>query len=94
MGNVGNALNDVLSGIRTVSSLLATDRLLVSDRCTNLVDQIPAYVWDPKATLRGEDKPIKAEDDEVDALRYAIFSTRALWQNVIRLTETPMGVAA
>jgi len=95
MGNVGNALNDVLSGIRTVSSLLATDRLLVSDRCTNLVDQIPAYVWDPKATLRGEDKPVKAEDDEVDALRYSIFSTRALWQSSIHLlTETPMGVAA
>ena len=95
MGNVANALNDVLSGIRTVSSLLATDRLLVSDRCTNLVDQIPAYVWDPKATLRGEDKPVKAEDDEVDALRYSIFSTRALWQSSIHLlTETPMGVAA
>jgi PBSX family phage terminase large subunit len=95
MGNVGNALNDVLSGIRTVSSLLATNRLLVSDRCTNLVDQIPSYVWDPKATLRGEDKPIKAEDDEVDALRYAIFSTRALWQGSIQLlTETSMGVAA
>jgi len=95
MGNVANALNDVLSGIRTVSSLLATDRLLVSDRCTNLIDQVPAYVWDPKATLRGEDKPVKSEDDEVDALRYSIFSTRALWQNHIHLlTETQTGVAA
>jgi len=94
MGNVANALNDVLSGIRTVSSLLATDRLLVSDRCTNLIDQIPAYVWDPKATLRGEDKPIKADDDEVDALRYAIFSTHVLWQNAIQLTSTPMGDVA
>jgi len=89
MGNVGNALNDVLSGIRTVSSLLATDRLLVSDRCTNLIDQIPAFVWDPKATLRGEDKPIKSEDDEVDALRYAVFSTRALWRSQISLTTAP-----
>jgi len=86
MGNVANALNDVLSGIRTVSSLLATDRLLVSDRCTNLIDQIPAFVWDPKATLRGEDKPVKSEDDEVDALRYAVFSTRALWRSQISLT--------
>jgi len=91
---VANASNAVLDGIRTVSSLLATDRLLVSDRCTNLIDQIPAYVWDPKATLRGEDKPVKKDDDEVDALRYAIFSTRVLWQNAIRLAETPMGAAA
>ena len=90
---VANASNAVLDGIRTVSSLLATDRLLVSDRCTNLVDQIPAYVWDPKATARGEDKPIKADDDEVDALRYAIFSTRVLWQNAIQLTSIPTGDA-
>jgi len=89
----GNASNAVLDGIRTVSSLLATDRLLISDRCTNLVDQIPAYVWDPKATARGEDKPVKKEDDEVDALRYAIFSTRVLWQNAIQLTATPTGDA-
>ena len=95
MGNVANASNAVLDGIRTISSLLATDRLLVSDRCTNLIDQIPAYVWDPKATLRGEDKPVKSEDDEVDALRYSIFSTRALWSGSIHLlTETPMGAAA
>lgn len=94
MGNVANASNAVLDGIRTVSSLLATDRLLVSDRCTNLIEKIPAYVWDPKATARGEDKPIKANDDECDAARYAIFSTRVLWQNAIRLTETPTGAAA
>lgn len=86
MGNVGNASNAVLDGIRTVASLLATNRLLVSDRCTNLIEQIPAYVWDPKATTRGEDKPVKKEDDEVDALRYAIFSTQVLWQSQIPLT--------
>jgi PBSX family phage terminase large subunit len=83
MGNVAGASNAVLTGIRTVASLLATDRLLVSDRCTHLIDQIPAYVWDPKATARGEDKPVKANDDECDAARYAIFSTRVLWRNLI-----------
>lgn len=83
MGNVANASNAVLSGIRTVSSLLATDRLLVSDRCEHLIDRIPGYMWDPAATLRGKDEPIKADDDEVDAMRYAIFSTRALWLNKI-----------
>ena len=94
MGNVANASNAVLDGIRTIASLLATDRLLVSDWCVNLIRLLPGYVWDPKATARGEDKPIKANDDECDAARYAIFSTRALWQNAIQLTSTPTGEAA
>jgi len=95
MGNVAGASNAVLGGIQTVASLLATGRLLVSDRCTNLIRMIPSYVWDPKATARGEDKPIKADDDEVDSARYAIFSTRVLWRNLIPIitaTENAPGL--
>lgn len=85
LGNVANASNSVLSGIRTVSALLATDKLLISDTCTHLIDHLPGYMWDPKATALGEDKPVKADDDEVDALRYAIYSTRALWRDQVPL---------
>lgn len=60
--NVADATNDVLAGIRTVDSLLATDRLRVSDRCTNLVREIPGYVWDDKAAKAGLDKPVKRDD--------------------------------
>lgn len=81
--NVANGHNDVLAGIRTVSSLLATDRMLVSDACTKLVEQVPGYAWDPKATAKGEDKPIKIDDHEADALRYAVHSTRTLWRSTI-----------
>lgn len=81
--NVANAHNDVLAGIRTVSSLLATGRLAVSERCTHLIDEIPGYVWDPKATEKGDDKPLKVDDHEVDALRYGVHSTRVLWRSVI-----------
>lgn len=83
MTNVANGHNDVLAGIRTVSSLLGTGRLKVSDRCAHLIDQIPGYAWDPKATLKGKDKPIKTADHEVDALRYAVHSTRVLWRQTI-----------
>lgn len=85
MTNVANAHNDVLAGIRTVGSLFATDRLLVSDRCAHLIDQVPGYSWDPKKTAKGEDAPIKVDDHEADALRYAVHSTRALWRSVIPL---------
>ncbi|MEV1202800.1 PBSX family phage terminase large subunit [Microbispora rosea] len=71
--------NDVVDGIRDVASLLATGRLLVSDQCPELIAEIPAYAWDPKAAEKGEDKPIKVADHGVDALRYGIRTTRALW---------------
>jgi PBSX family phage terminase large subunit len=84
--NVMNASNAVLDGIRTIASLLATDRIVVSDACVELLREFPSYVWDPKATLRGEDKPLKERDHSVDALRYAVATTRQLWGNRVPLT--------
>lgn len=56
------AKNDVINGIRTVASLFATDKLKISDHCYRLLDELPEYCWDPSATERGEDKPIKQND--------------------------------
>jgi hypothetical protein len=74
------ANNSVLDGIRQVSSLLATGRLLVHRSCTGWIDEIGGYSWDPKAAAAGEDKPIKAEDHSLDAGRYAIHTTEAAWR--------------
>jgi PBSX family phage terminase large subunit len=66
-----DAQNDVIDGIRTVSTLLATRRLRVNrDRCPNLVREITGYVWDEKALARGVEQPLKQSDHAVDALRY------------------------
>lgn len=78
--SVAKAFNGVLSGIRTVSSVFAKGKLLISDECPRLLDEIPSYVWDPKATARGEEAPVKANDDFCDALRYAVYSTRQDWR--------------
>ena len=90
--NVGGATRPVLSGIALISSLLATGRLIVSSTCTELIKEIPMYAWDAKATARGVDAPNKAagHDDSCDGLRYAIVPTHVLWENAIRLTETPV----
>lgn len=85
--NTRNAAPAVLPGIRTVGSLFATDRLKVSTSCKRLVDEIPGYSWDPKATERGEDKPIKENDHFCDGLRYAVQSSQRLWRNQIPLTS-------
>lgn len=76
---VSDAVNEVVDGIRIVSSQLASGRLLVSDRCRGWIDEIPGYVWDPKAQERGEDAPIKKNDHSLDAGRYATSSTEFLW---------------
>lgn len=86
LSNVMNASNAVLGGIRTIASLLATDRLIVSDACVELAKELPSYVWDPKATARGEDAPVKANDDCCDALRYAVATTRQLWGSLVPMT--------
>lgn len=83
---VTDADNDVAYGIRTVASLLGAGQLLVSDRCTGLINEFPGYSWDDKATLKGEDKPIKVADHSLDAARYAIASTQSLWLG--RLADT------
>jgi PBSX family phage terminase large subunit len=85
VSNVINAENDVLYGIRTMSSLLATGNLLVSDRCKGLIGEIPGYSWDPKATEKGEDKPLKVADHSIDAFRYALITTETNWRNYVDL---------
>ncbi|HLK78599.1 MAG TPA: PBSX family phage terminase large subunit [Streptosporangiaceae bacterium] len=81
------ANNDVLDGIRTVSSLMTAGKLRVSRDCTGLLAELPAYAWDDKAAKLGEDKPVKVADHAPDALRYGIFTTRSMWQSQIRLGQ-------
>lgn len=80
-----NAHNAVIPGIQTVASLIATRRLYVRATCSNLVEGIPRYEWDTKATEKGQTRPVKSDDDEVDALRYAVYTSRAQWRERIPL---------
>lgn len=83
--NAVPAWNTVLTGIRQVSSLLATDRLKVSASCGNLIREIPGYSWDTKAAARGENVPVKQDDHFCDGLRYGVHSTSPTWQPHIPL---------
>lgn len=90
ISNVWPANTSVLDGIRNVSSLFATDRLLIHPRCERLLEELPAYSWDPKAQLRGEDRPLKQHDHANDALRYLVQGTANSWRHW--LTRQPDGV--
>lgn len=69
-----DAKNDVLTGIKIVSKMVANKNIVIQKSCKNLIEQMQSYCWDPKAAERGEDKPVKQNDHAVDALRYAIAS--------------------
>lgn len=74
------AHNKVLSGIRILMALFAADKLRIHSSCIELLKEIDGYVWDPKATERGEDAPLKQNDHGCDAIRYAIKTTQHLWR--------------
>ncbi|MEV4837775.1 terminase family protein [Nonomuraea sp. NPDC049486] len=80
-GGIASTLadNEVVDGIRDVASLFATGRLKVHASCRELIREIPGYAWDPDASEKGEDKPLKVNDHGVDALRYGIRTTRNIW---------------
>lgn len=78
---IRDADNDVIDGIRVVASALASGRHVVHARCAGLIEEFPGYVWDPKATLKGEDRPMKTADHSLDADRYAVKSGHWMWRN-------------
>jgi PBSX family phage terminase large subunit len=79
---VVNADNDVAYGLPLMASLLG-DRergLLVSDRCAGFIAEASGYTWDPKASAKGEDKPLKVADHSLDGARYAVVTTESVWR--------------
>lgn len=82
------AHNAVVPGIQSVQSLMHGGHLFViADECPYLVEMVEAYQWDTKATDAGRTAPIKADDDEVDALRYAVHTSRREWRDHIPLAH-------
>lgn len=82
------ANNAVIEGINYVRSKMqphpktGVPQLIISRKCTNLIEQLRKYRWDKRAnkSLRPQaasaPKPLKMEDDAPDALRYLLYSRR------------------
>ncbi len=78
---VTDADNAVKEGIHTVSTLLARRKLMISQRgCPELCKRVPNYAWDKNAAKRGEEKPLKVEDDDNDSLRYGVHGKIPQWR--------------
>ena len=68
---VQDARNEVREGIATTAVLIGNRQVRVNRaRCPQFLREIHNYVWDDKARLRGEERPLKERDHAMDALRY------------------------
>lgn len=60
--HIADAINDVYDGIMLMTSLIKDGTLVVCQECTNLIREMESYSWDPKASQKGWDEPIKTND--------------------------------
>jgi PBSX family phage terminase large subunit len=77
--------NEVLDGIRMMSSLLVAGKLKVHRSCEGFLAEAGGYAWDDGAQAQGEDRPIKVDDHSLDAARYAVKTTQSLWEPAVQL---------
>lgn len=71
---VQDADNNVINGIRYVSSQLSTGKYFIDESCIETNKEYQSYVWDSKAQLQGKDKPLKTHDHTCDCDRYALYT--------------------
>ena len=71
---VVKADNNVLDGIRKTAGLIGRRVIQICEACGCLIGEMGTYVWDEKASQRGEEKPVKQNDHSADALRYYVNS--------------------
>lgn len=75
--------NAVVPGINRVNALLVSGVLKIHRECEQLLAELPEYRWDSKAIERGNDAPVKENDDHVDAMRYTVYSSRGVWRKYL-----------
>ena len=71
---VQNADNDVINGIRHVSTMLQGGKYYIDLSCKNTELEYNSYVWNPDAQQKGEDKPVKDHDHTCDTDRYVLYT--------------------
>lgn len=76
-----DADNEVLDGIKRVAILLSLKRLHFHRRnAKNTIMQMQTHMWDPKASLRGVEQPLKQKDDGPDMVRYFVKTRVPDWR--------------
>lgn len=74
VGNVMDAKNDVLPGLRFMGNLISNGSFKIYATCVNAIQEMQSYSWDTRAQEKGEDKPLKVNDHCTDSARYALYT--------------------
>lgn len=82
---IGKTDNSKLDGIRECSTCLSQGLFKFNKKCNDCLDEFPKYMWDEKATKRGEEEPIKMFDHFMDAWRYYVKSMKIAYPEFKRL---------
>lgn len=69
---VVKANNDVITGIRHVSTALKQNKLRFNENCRDIIREFSLYCWNEKS---GNDAPIKENDHAMDDMRYFVMDT-------------------
>jgi hypothetical protein len=78
-----DADNEVLDGIKQVAILMSLKRIhFHRKKAKNTVTQLQTYMWDPKASKRGVEQPLKQKDDGPDMVRYFVKTRVPAWRLV------------
>lgn len=73
---VKGAQNDVLDGIRVVTTFLNSGKIFIHESCKNSIEEFGLYSWDEES---GEDKVIKENDHAMDDIRYFCYTFLRKW---------------
>jgi hypothetical protein len=71
------ASNEVIDGVRTQARMLKDGHYAIVDNgeTKHTIQDYSGYVWDERAQLRGEDKPLKNGNDHTkDMERYVLYT--------------------
>ena len=80
----------MLDGIMETAALIGAERLRVHRPTVRTGwDELASYAWDPTASDRGDDLPLRQMDHFPDALRHAIRGSRPRWREFLRAVREP-----
>lgn len=69
---VVKANNDVITGIRHVSTALQQNKMRFNENCADIIREFSLYCWNEKS---GNDTPVKENDHAMDDMRYFVMDT-------------------
>ena len=69
-----NAKKSILDGIGHVAGVVDNDKLLVDQRCSEVLSCLDQYQWDPNPNLAKEKPKHNRASHMADALRYGLYS--------------------